>query len=44
MVPLSLDKYTWSGDHESKKKRHLTFWAETLELKVLGDLDNNLCR
>ncbi len=34
----------WSQHHESRKRRHLTLWAETLDLKVLGDLDNILPR
>jgi integrase len=34
----------WSGHHESRKRRHLSLWAETLYLKVLGDLDNILPR
>ena len=34
----------WSEHHESRKRRHLYLWAETLELNVLGDLDNILPR
>jgi len=34
----------WSESHASRKKRHLCLWAETLDLKVLADLDNLLPR
>jgi integrase len=34
----------WSQEHASRKKRHLCLWAETLDLKVLADLDNVLPR
>ena len=34
----------WSESHASRKERHLELWAETLELKVLADLDNLLPR
>ena len=34
----------WSEHHESRKRRHLSLWAETLDLKVLGDIDNILPR
>jgi len=34
----------WSEHHASRKERHLCLWAETLELKVLADLDNLLPR
>jgi len=34
----------WSEHHESRKRHHLSLWAETLDLKVLGDLDNILPR
>jgi hypothetical protein len=30
----------WSEFHASRKQRQLVLWAETLELKVLADLDN----
>ncbi|OHB73021.1 MAG: hypothetical protein A2Z25_09870, partial [Planctomycetes bacterium RBG_16_55_9] len=36
--------YPWSTVHASRKKRHLELWAETLNLKVLADLDNLLPR
>ena len=34
----------WSEYHAPRKRRHLELWAETLELKVLADLDNLLPR
>jgi integrase len=34
----------WSDCHASRKQRHLELWAETLDLKVLSDLDNLLPR
>jgi len=34
----------WSEHHASHKERHLRLWAETLDLKVLGDLDSLLPR
>ena len=34
----------WSESHASHKQRHLVLWAETLDLKVLADLDNLLPR
>jgi len=34
----------WSESHAPRKQRHLELWAETLELKVLSDLDNLLPR
>lgn len=34
----------WSVFHVTRKARHLDLWAETLDLKVLGDLDGLLPR
>ena len=34
----------WSEFHAGRKERHLQLWAETLELKVLGDMDGLLPR
>ena len=34
----------WSEFHASRKQRHLELWAETLDFKVLSDLDNLLPR
>ena len=34
----------WSEHHLSRKRRHLLLWAETLDLRVLADLDNLLPR
>jgi len=36
--------HPWSESHASRKERHLSLWAETLELKVLSDMDNLLPR
>lgn len=34
----------WSEVHAARKERHLRLWAETLELKVLADLDGLMPR
>ena len=34
----------WSAFHAERKERDLSMWAETLDLKVLGDLDGVLPR
>ena len=39
-----LEGRPWSRFHAPKKRHHLCLWAETLDLKVLGDLDNILPR